>query len=81
MRARPMKRLGLLAGLLSLAIPGATAMPAVAQTGSKGTTEAAPPAPRITVAGKRLHVRLGGRVAVTGSVGTGVAGAPLAQAA
>ncbi len=78
MRTRPMKRLGLAAGLLSLAIPGATALPAVAQTGSKGTSAAAAASQRISVSSKRLDVRLGGRIAVTGRIRTVTPGAPVA---
>ena len=81
MRARPTRRSGLLAGTLALAASGAAALPAAAQSDPQGSSAPRPGAhdrTRIGVAGLRLHVRVGGRIAVAGSIRPGRAGVPVA---
>lgn len=67
MRPRPMPRAALAAGALTLVLPTLDAPPAAGQ--STATIAAA------GVAKKRLHVRSGRRVVVTGAARPGVAGA------
>jgi rare lipoprotein A len=92
-KTRSRKRAGLAAGVLSLAIPGAVAVSAAAQTIAQDTTTgidgtaaqgaspagaAAPVRPRIAVAHKRLHVKLGRGVSVRGALRPRLRGVRLA---
>ena len=61
---------GLCAGVLSLAITGAAAVPAAAQSDSKGT--------KIGVAAKRISATAGSRFSVRGTIRPAVRGTPLA---
>ncbi len=81
MRTR-LVRAALSAGVLAIAIPSAAAVPAAAQTDPQGTpTSVAAPVPPRTRIGVRtayLHIRVGDRLAVAGTLRPGVAGARLA---